>query len=300
MTRFYPAVVSAIDPCLQIGEDKMDHRQVFLCLLRIAPERENIVLIIYPAKVIISLPTISANNGAGRHIFGDESGKCLDIAARKRSNCLFHARDDAEPKAPSISKFLDRNATFMRIPPLRAASFGVLTHPYLDGTNYRCLMMGAFSLAARSAPYKAFVYLDGIRCADGISVWPNHTGAELVKHRERRLISSNVKLTLKLNGGLAWRLCCHEVSAPKPRRERHMARLHDRPGSERRIFFTGPAAQYNRRAGCEPVRLAGGPALRTREAVRPAHRLQVPGTSAVIREDALKLWKARWKGCIHV
>src|ERR1700720_4170481 len=35
MTRFDTPVVSAIDPCLQVGEHKMDHRQVLFRLLRV-------------------------------------------------------------------------------------------------------------------------------------------------------------------------------------------------------------------------------------------------------------------------
>jgi hypothetical protein len=99
---------------------------------------------------------------------------------------------------------------------------------------------------------------------------------------------------------LAWRLCRHEIGAPKPRRERHVTRLHDRPSRERRILFTGSAAQYDRRACCETVRLTSMPARRAREAVRPAHCLQITGASAIIRENALEFRKACWEGCVHV
>jgi hypothetical protein len=188
----------------------------------------------------------------------------------------------------------------MSIPPFRAASFRVLTRTHFNGANYGRLMMRAFPFALRTAAYKAFVYLDGMGRPDRIAVWPHHARAELVKHRECRLIGSDVKLALELESRLAWRLCRHEVGAPKPRRERHVTRLHNRPGSEGRILFTGPAAQHNRRAGCETVRLAGKPARRARKAVRPAHRLQITGASAVIRKDPLEFGKARWEGCIHV
>jgi hypothetical protein len=103
-----------------------------------------------------------------------------------------------------------------------------------------------------------------------------------------------------LNGRLAGRLRRHEIGAPKPRRERHVARLHDRPGSERRILFTGSATQHDRRARCETVGLASMPARRAREAVWPAYRLQIAGASAVVREDPLEFRKAGWEGCVHV
>jgi hypothetical protein len=300
MTRLDTTVVSAIDPRLQVREDKMDHRQMFLCFLRVAPKREYVVPIAPSGNVIISLPAVSADDGVLRHILRDERGKRLDIATRNRSLQLFDTGNDAEPKTPGISEFLDWNSSFVSIPPFRAARFGVLTRPYLNRANYRCLMMGASSFAPRPTAYKAFIYLDRMRRTDGIAIWSNHTGAELMKHCERRLICSNIELALKLDGGLAGRLCRHKISTPKPRRERHMARLHNRPGGEGRIFFAGPAAQYNRRAGCETVRLARNPALRTSEAVRPAHGFQIFGASAIIRKDALKFREARWEGCIHV
>jgi hypothetical protein len=184
--------------------------------------------------------------------------------------------------------------------PFRAAILGVLARPNLNGAHYHRLMMNSPPLAPRAAANAAFVYFDGMRRADGIPVRPYHTGAEFVKHRERRFISSDIKLALELKGGLAGRLCCHEISAPKPRRERHMTRLHDRSRSEGYIFLTGPAAQHNRRAGCETVRLASMSARRAREAVWPAHCLQITGASTVIRENALEFGKACWEGCIHV
>jgi hypothetical protein len=278
----------------------MDHRQMLLCLFWVTRERENIVLIAHSGKIIISLPAVSADDGTRRHIFRDESGKRLNVAAGERSNYLFHAGDDAEPKAPGVSAFLDWGTPIMTVPPLCAADVGVLTRPHLYSANYRRLMMSAFSFAPCAAAYKAFVDLDGMRRADCISVWSNHPGAKLVKHRECRFIGSDVKLALKLESGLAGCLCCHEVGAPKPYRERHMARLHDRSGSKGRIFLTGPATQHNRRACCETVRLAGMPACLARKSVRPTHRLQVAGASGIVRKDALEFRKARWKGCVHV
>src|ERR1019366_3231805 len=124
-----------------------------------------------------------------------------------------------------------------------------------------------------------------MRRPDGIAIWAHHTGAEFMKHSERRLVSGDPKLALELDGGLARRLCRHEVCAPKPSREWHMTRLHDRASGERRVLFTGTAAQYDRRAGRKTVRLADMPALRTREAIRPADRLQITGASVIIGEE---------------
>jgi hypothetical protein len=159
--------------------------------------------------------------------------------------------------------------------------------------------MNSPSFPPRAAANATFVHFDGMRLPNSVAVGPHHTGAKLVKHRERRFISSDVKLALKLEGGLAGRLCSHEVSAPKPSREGHMARLHNRSGRQRCIFLTGPAAQHNRRSGCKTVGLSNERARRTGESCRPAHRFQIFGASDVIREDALKLRKASWEGCVH-
>jgi hypothetical protein len=209
-------------------------------------------------------------------------------------------RDNAKPEAPRISEFLSWDTAFVGILPFRASILSIFARPNFNSANYRRLMMNSPSFSPRAAANATFVYFDGMRRPNSVAVGPHHTGAKLVKHRERRLISSDVKLALKLEGGLTGRLCCHEVGAPKPSRERHMARLHNRPGSERRIFLTGSATQHNRRAGCKTVRLSSECACRTGETVRPAHHFQIFGASAIIREDALKLRKARWEGCVHV
>ncbi len=300
MTRFDTSVVGAIDPCLQIGEDKMDHRQMLFRLFRVATEGELIVFITHSGKVVISLPAVSLDNGAWRHIVPDECGERFGVATGKRNVRLFGIGNNSEPEAPRIGEFFYRNALFVGILPFRATIIGVLARPHFDSANYCCLMVDPPSFAPRATANTAFVYFDGMRRPDSIAVWSHHTSAEFVKHRECRLIRSNIKLALKLDGGLARRLCRHEISAPKPRRERHMARLHNRPGSERRILFASTAAQYNRRTRSEAVRLADVPALLASEAVRPANRLQITGASAVIREDALKFRKARGEGCIHV
>jgi hypothetical protein len=300
MTRLNSTMMSAIDPRLQVGEDKMDHRQMFLCFFRVAPKREYIMPIAPSGKVIISLPAVSADDGVLRHILRDECGERLDITTRDRSLQLFDTGNDAEPKTPSISEFLDWYASFVSIPPFHAAVLGILTRSNLDGANYRRLMMNSPSFTPRSPANATFVYFDGMRHSDSIAVWPHHASAKLVEHSKCRLIGRNIKLALELNGRLAWRLCRHEIRAPKPRRERHMARLHDRSGGERRVFFTGTATQHNGRAGRKPVRLASKRARRTGEAVRPADRFQIFGASGVIRKDALEFRKARWEGCIHV
>jgi hypothetical protein len=292
-------MMGAIDPRLQIGEDKVDHRQVLLSLLGITPESERVVPIAHLAKTAVPLPSVSADNGAYRYVFRDECGERIGIATRKRIIRLFGAGDDAEPETPRIGEFLGRNAAFVGVLPLCGATLGILARTDLNGANNRRLMMNSPPFTPRAPANTTLVYFDGMRRSDCIAVRAHHTGAEFVKHRERRFITGDPKLALKLDGRLARCLCGHEIGSPKPSGERHVARLHYRPSGKRRICLTGATAQYNRRTGWKPVRLADDSALRAREAIRPADCLQIEGARVIIREYALKFRKARWEGCIH-
>ncbi len=272
----------------------MDHRQVLFRFLWVTTEHERIVPITYLAKTAITTPRVGADGRSWRYIVLYEGCERISIAPRKR-----RWPSNAEPKPSSISKFLERDTAFIGLSPLSTAGLSIFARPDFNGAHDCSLMMDTPSFAARVAAYVAFIYLDWMWGADSVSVWPYHAGAELVKHCKRRLVSGDPKLALKLNGRLTGRLRRHKIGSPKPSRERHMARLHDRPGGQGRILLTGPAAQHYRRAGCETVRLADMPAFLAREAVRPAHLLQITGASTIIREHALKLGKARWEGCIH-
>jgi hypothetical protein len=101
MMRLDPAMVGAIDPRLQIGEDKMDHRQVLLRLLRIASKRERVMSISNLAKTAIPLPAVSADGGACRYAILDEGRKRISIAARKRIIRLFDAETTRRRRRPA-------------------------------------------------------------------------------------------------------------------------------------------------------------------------------------------------------
>jgi hypothetical protein len=189
MTRFDPAVVSAIDPCLQIGEDKVDHRQVLFRLLWITPKRERIVPLAHLAQAVIPLPAVSANDGARCYVLLDKCGECFGVAPRKRNISLIDAGDNTETEAPRISEFLGRNAAFVGILPFRTAILGVLARPNFNSTHYHRLMMNSPSFPPRAPANATFVHFDGMRRADGVTVRTHHTSAEFVEHSERRLIA---------------------------------------------------------------------------------------------------------------
>src|SRR3984893_18315577 len=188
MTGLDTAVMGAIDPRLQIGKDKVDHRQMLFRLLRIAPKRERVMSIPNLAKAAIPMPAVSADGGACRYAVLDEGSKRISIAAGKRIIRLFDAGDNAEPETASISEFLDRNAACVGILPFRTSILCILARLNLNSTGHCSLMMNAPSFATRAAANATFVYFDRMRRADGAAVWPHHPPAKFVKHSERRLI----------------------------------------------------------------------------------------------------------------
>src|SRR4029077_16091254 len=72
MVRLDTAMMGAIDPCLQIGEDKVDHRQMLFRFFWVVTKRERSVAISHSSEEAISLPAISANQRACRYVVLDE------------------------------------------------------------------------------------------------------------------------------------------------------------------------------------------------------------------------------------
>src|SRR6202140_251874 len=96
MMRLNPAVMGAIDPRLQVGEDKMNHWQMFLCLLGVTPEREGVVPVAHHAKIAIPMPAVRVDGGPRRHIILDECSERIGVAARKMIINRSGTRYDAE------------------------------------------------------------------------------------------------------------------------------------------------------------------------------------------------------------
>lgn len=204
MFWFDTAMMCSLDPCLQIAEDEVDHRQVRFRLVEIASERQRFMAISHLGNPIVTVPSIGADGGTWCNII-------FDKACERFGAPIWH---DAKPQTPCI------DPTFMRLTV-------ILTRPNLDGANYDRFMMRATAFSTRLAANKAFINFDQMLAANGVTFWANHAGAELVEYLKGRLIASDGKLTLELNSGLARYLCGQKVRAPKPRRELRMARLHD-------------------------------------------------------------------------
>src|SRR5580658_7880896 len=197
MLWFYTPMMSTIQPSLQIAENKMDHRQVCLSLVGIATKRQEVMAVSHFWEPRIAGPSIGSHSSASGHVVFDKASKHFGAPIG----------DDAKPQPPRV------NAAPMLLAIL-------LARADFDGADDESLMMNAAPFAARLAANKAFVDLDGMLTADRISFRSDHAGAQLVENLKRRLIATKGKLALELDGRLSGNLRSHQVSAPKPSRER--------------------------------------------------------------------------------
>jgi hypothetical protein len=162
-------------------------------------------------------------------------------------------------------------------------------------------MVGAPALAPCVAAHKGFIDFDRMLRPNSVAFRPDHARAEFVENLESGLVAIESELPLKLHRRLAGRLCCHEVSAPEPGRQRRVTALHDRASHERDIGLAGAAPQDNRTSLGKAVRLIDVCAFHTCKSVRPPQVLKVFCAGRVIWKDQLKLWERRWEATrVHV
>jgi hypothetical protein len=272
------AMMRAFDPCFQVAENEMDHRQVRLSFVGVSAERQCLMAVSHLGKAGVASPAICAYRGTKRHVFFDKAGKRIGAAVRH----------DTKPQSSRIDA----------VPVLLTV---ILTRPNLYSTNHDRLVMCAATFASRLAADQAFINFDRMLAANGVALGANHTGAELMEYLKGRLVATESKLPLELDGGLSGDLRGHEIRAPKPRRERRMARLHDGTGRQRRIGLAGAATQHHRRAGSEAIWLADNSTLRARKAIRPPNGFKVASASRIIGKYPLKLRKRSWEAAnVHV
>jgi hypothetical protein len=260
------AMVRSLDPSFEVAENEVDHGQVRLSFVGIAAERQSLMAVSHLGKAGVASPAIGAQDRPTRDVVSDKAGKRIGAA-------IGH---DAKPQSSRI------DAALVLLAVIRARS-------NLDSANYDRFVMRAATFAACLAADQAFINFDRMLYANGVSLWANHTGPELVEYLKGSLITREPKLALELNGRLSGGLRGHEIRAPKPRRKRRMARLHDSASRKRCIDFASATSQHDRRASCETVGLSYKPALRTRKSVRPTNGFKVASASRIVGENPLKL-----------
>jgi hypothetical protein len=262
------AMMRSLDPSLQVAENEMDHGQVRLGFVGVAAKRQCLMMVSHIWKARVASPAICAQDGTERNVVCDKAGKHIGAAVG----------NDAKPQPSGI----DAASVFIAV--IRARSD-------LYGADDDGLVMSSATFAACLAADHAFVDLDGVLSADGVAFGANHASAELVEYLKGCLVATETKLALKLDRRLSGGLRGHQVRAPKPSRERRMARLHDRSGCQRRVGFAPTTSQHDRRASCETVGRFYQSALRTRKSVRPTNGFKVASASRVVGENPLKLRK---------
>ena len=278
MFGFDTAMMRSLDPSFQVAENEMDHGQMRLGFVGVAAEGQSLVVVSHLRKAGISGPAIGAHDRAKRDVVFDKAGELVGAPIRH----------DAKPQPPRI----DTAPVFLAV---------ILVRPNFDSTDDDGFVVSATPFAARLAADHALIDLDRMLTANGVSFWANHAGAELVEYLKGRLVAGERKLALELNGGLPGDLRSHEICAPKPRREGRMARLHYGACRKRGIGFASTTSQYDRRAGCETVRLPYKSALRARKAARPTNGFKVASTSPIVGEDPLELRKRSGEAAnVHV
>jgi hypothetical protein len=266
------------DPNFQVAENEMDHRQMRLGLVGVAAERKRLMAVSHLGKAGVASPAIGAEDGAARNVVFDEAGK-------RGCTAVWY---NTKPQSSRI----DAASVLLAV---------ILTRPNLYSADHDRFVMGSAPFSSRLASDHAFINFDRMLTANGITLGANHAGAELMEYLKGRLVATESKLPLELDGGLSGDLRGHQVCAPKPCRERRMARLHYGACRQRCVGLASTTSQHDRRAGCEAVRFSDEPALRTRKSARPTNGFKVASASRVVGEDPLKLRKRSGEAAnVHV
>jgi hypothetical protein len=272
------AMMSTLKPSFQITENEMDHGQVRLGLVGISAERQRLMVVSQLWKAGVASPAIGTEDGAVRNVLFDKAGKRIGAAIRHDTK--------------SQSSRINAASVLLAI---------VCARANLYGADHDGLMMRAATFTTRLAADHAFINFDRMLAANGVTLRANHASAELVEYLKGRLVATESKLPLELDRGLSGDLRGHQVRAPKPCRERRVARLHYGACRKRRIGFASTTSQHDRRASCETVGLSYKPALRTRKSARPTNGFKVASASRVVGENPLKLRKRSCEAAnVHV
>ena len=262
------AVMDAIDPGLQIGEDQVDDRQEFLCDLRVSAFGDRVVVESAFAKPGIAAPVVGDDQRSGSNGVLDETAERIGAAVG----------DDGETNASRVATVF---------PIVELGSWLAATH--LHGAGDENLVMDSPAFASGPSSNPRFIHFDMLLrfAANLVALWAHHRGAELVKDAEGSLIARQAELPLKLNGRHSGRLAGHQVSRPEPGRQRRVTALHDSPSHQAYVFATSAAAQ-NTRARLETERFADNAASRADEPTMPAGLFEICSTGYVVGKKALK------------
>ena len=262
------AVVDAVEPRLQIGEDEVGHRHELFGNFGIAAFGDRMVVVAPLPQAGIAAPIVGDDQRT-RH------DGVVDEAAQGNGAAVG---DDGQSHATSVA------TVFPLV--LRRARLAMTN---FDSGGHQCFVVDAPALAARPSPDPRFIDLDMLirPSPDTVLVRPHHAGAQFVQDAEGGFVSCQPKLPLKLNRRHARCLAGDEISGPKPDAERRMAALHDRAGQEAGLASTRTAFE-NTGSGDNAEGFANQTAMRANKAVRPPGAPKIVGARSVIRKQLLK------------
>ena len=262
-------MMSATQPCFEIGEHEVNDRQEGFRDLRIAPFRDSGVEIVALGKADVAAPIVGDDGGARRHGAFDEAAQRLGTSVRHQG------KPDATSVPPGLAL---------------VETAGTLALVDFDGASHDDPVMHTAALAAGTAAQVGFIGLDDFSglTANSVLIRSHHADAQLVKYLEGSLVARQSELPLELNSRYAGRLTGDQGRRPEPNRERCVRALHDGAGGKARIAAARPATEYARTRR-DTVRLAEYVATRTDKPVAPADAFKIGRARRLIRKQVLKL-----------
>ena len=125
------AMVDAVEPSLQVGEDEVDDRQILFGNLRVAALGDGEVIVAPLAEAGVTIPVVRDDRCAGRNRSLNETAKRLCASVRH----------DGEPDTTGV-------APALALVELRSR----LALPDLNGSGDKCLVVDAPALSTGSTP----------------------------------------------------------------------------------------------------------------------------------------------------
>src|SRR5271166_2410075 len=262
------AVVDAVEPGLQIGEDEVDHRHELFGHFGVAAIGNCMVVVASLAQTGIAAP-----------IVGDDQRAWHDGTLDKATQGIG-AAVDGQSHSTGIAAILPLVLCRARLPVAN-----------LDSGGHQRFVVDAPAFAARPSTDPRLIDLDMFfrPTTDAVLVRTHHARAQFVQDAEGSFVSCQAKLPLKLHRRHARRLAGDEVSGPEPDAERRMTALHDGADQETGLAAARTALQ-NTRSGDNAEGLGDQAAMRADKA-RPAGTPKIGSARRVIRKQLLKLWE---------
>ncbi len=278
------SVVATQQPGIQVPEHDVDYRQVSFGFRLVALYSQRVVAISQFGKVVVAGPPICTDSGPWRYGRDNERLQLLSASSRR----------DFETKAASNKTSTVPTFVFgLRLPGrhVRVRPGSLRTRPDLDRAHNQRFVMAPPTFALRGATDPRLVQFDRPFATDSVTLRTNHRRSQFMQHLESGLVTSEPKLSLKLQSAHSGSLGCHKVGRPEPDVKRLSRALHDGPGREAGLAAAARAFK-NTRTRQKPPRFSAMTTGRAFEAFRPADTFHVAGTGHLIGKILLEFQKS--------